>query len=95
MTEWPPTPSDVVDKDALPVESRVTVPRLVEPSRKLTEPVAVPVPLAGVTVAVKVIAAPLTAVKGDAASDVADAMGTLVAVMEIAADVLDAYAVLP
>ena len=79
----------------MPLESRVTVPRLVEPSRKLTEPVAVPVPLAGTTVAVKLIAAPLIAVQGDAPRDVVDAIGAFVAVMEIAADVLDAYAVLP
>lgn len=52
-----PTPSAEVVKEAVPVESSVAVPRLIEPSVKLMAPVGVPVPGAtAVTVEVNVTA---------------------------------------
>jgi hypothetical protein len=58
---------------ALP-EARVPVPRVVEPSVKVTVPVGAAVPEAGVTVAVKVRLVPLTAVVAEAARVVVVAM---------------------
>ena len=55
-------------------EARVPVPRVVEPSVKVTVPVGAAVPEAGVTVAVKVRLVPLTAVVAEAARVVVVAM---------------------
>ena len=52
---WLPTPSELVESVALPVLSRVRVPRLIAPSLKVTVPVAVPDP-GEVTVTVAVSA---------------------------------------
>ncbi len=58
MIAWDPTDTAVALKLALPPES-VPVPRAVEPSRKVTDPVGVPLPgAAAATVAVKVTACP-------------------------------------
>ncbi len=74
---------------ALPVASSVPVPRAVLPSEKVTVPVGVAEPVAGVTVAVKVRVVPLTAVVAEAESAVVVAMmGTVLTVMETAAEVL-------
>ena len=45
---------------AFPLLLRIAVPRVIEPSMKVTEPVGVPVPDAGLTVAVNVTAWPKT-----------------------------------
>jgi hypothetical protein len=63
----------LVAKVALP-EARVPVPRVVEPSVKVTVPVGVVVPEAGVTVAVKVMLVPLTAEVADTETLVVVAM---------------------
>ena len=53
-----PTASAEVVKEPAPVESKVAVPRLVAPSRKVTVPVGVPVD--ALTAAVSVTACPKT-----------------------------------
>ncbi len=59
MIEWEPTASVLVVNMAWPALSRVPVPRMVEPSLKVTVPVGVPAPgLLAVTVAVKVTDCP-------------------------------------
>ena len=59
MIEWEPTASVLVVNMAWPALSRVPVPRMVEPSLKVTVPVGVPAPgLFAVTVAVNVTACP-------------------------------------
>ncbi len=61
MIECEPTASVLVTNVAWPEPSRVPVPRVLEPSLKVTVPVAVPAPgLFAVTVAVKVTACPDT-----------------------------------
>ena len=61
MIECEPTASVLVTNVAWPELSRVPVPRVLEPSLKVTVPVAVPAPgLFAVTVAVKVTACPDT-----------------------------------
>jgi hypothetical protein len=71
-----PTVSVLVESVATPLLLRVEVPRLVEPSRKLTVPVGTPLsnPGCGVTVAVKVTDCP----KPDGLRD--DASAAIVAV---------------
>lgn len=56
MSECVPTANALVLKVALPVTSRVPVPSVVEPSMKVTLPVAVP--LEAVTIAVSVTDCP-------------------------------------
>ena len=61
MIECEPTASVLVTNVAWPEPSRVPLPRVLEPSLKVTVPVAVPAPgLFAVTVAVKVTACPDT-----------------------------------
>jgi len=61
VIECEPTVSVLVTNVAWPELSRVPVPRVLEPSLKVTVPVAVPAPgLFAVTVAVKVTACPDT-----------------------------------
>src|SRR5207247_3581011 len=59
VIEWEPTASVLVTNVPWPEPSRVPVPRMVEPSLKVTVPVGVPAPgLFAVTVAVNVTACP-------------------------------------
>ncbi len=61
MIECEPTASVLVTNVAWPEPSRVPLPRVLDPSLKVTVPVAVPAPgLFAVTVAVKVTACPDT-----------------------------------
>jgi hypothetical protein len=57
----------VVEKVAIPEAFTVPVPRLVVPSRKVTVPVGVPLPVKAVTVAVSVTFWPAATVVADAA----------------------------
>src|SRR5439155_2654305 len=59
LIEWEPTASVLVTNVAWPEPFRVPVPRVLEPSLKVTVPVGVPAPgLLAVTVAVKVTDCP-------------------------------------
>ena len=60
--EWLPTARVAAEKLVLPVASSVPLPRVVPASAKVTVPVGIAEPEAGVTVAVKVTLVPLTAV---------------------------------
>ena len=72
--EWLPTARAVVEKVVLPVASSVPLPRFVPASAKLTVPVGIREPEAGVTVAVKMTLVPLTAVVAEDARVVVVAM---------------------
>jgi hypothetical protein len=72
VIEWLPTERDEVENVAIPEMFNVPLPRVVEPSLKVTVPVGVPEPGAfAVTVAVKVIDWPKTeGLAEDATTDV-------------------------
>src|ERR1700722_4335116 len=70
-----PAESAEVENVATPAALSVPVPSEVEPSRKVTVPVGFAVPLAGVTVAVNVILAPVLAVAGPVSAVVVEING--------------------
>ena len=72
---------------AFPVPSSVPVPSVVEPSLKVTVPVAATLPEAGLTVAVKVMLAPLVTVVADAVRVVVVATGAVETTSVVALDV--------
>ncbi len=72
LIEWEPTASVLVTNVAWPEPFRVPVPRVLEPSLKVTVPVGVPAPgLLAVTVAVKVTDCPDTDGLAEELTDVA------------------------
>ena len=83
--EWEPTESDAVCSVATPGASRGAVPSSVEPSKNWTDPCGVPV-MADVTVAVKVMEAPKSALGLELASAVALAAGLIVTVNTVETD---------
>ncbi len=67
MIECEPTASEIVEYVACPEAFSAPEPSAVVPSMKVTEPVGVPEPAVGATVAVKVRFVPAAAVVADAA----------------------------
>ena len=58
MIDWVPAGKELVLNVATPLAFKVPVPRVVVPSRNVTEPVGTLLPLCGVTVAVNVTLCP-------------------------------------
>jgi hypothetical protein len=75
VIEFDPAASVVVLKVATPLAFSGAVPRLVDPSRKVTVPVATPVPDWGETVAVNVTLWPAVTCVADAVNAVVVAKG--------------------
>ena len=92
VMEWLPIASEEVERVAIPLELRLCMPRVVVPSRKVTEPVGTAVPEAGVTATDRAMEEPATALLSEAVSAVLVLMGAEapVTVTVIAAEVLAA-----
>jgi hypothetical protein len=97
VIDWDPAASVVVLKVATPLAFSGPVPRLVDPSRKVTVPVGTPLPDWGVTVAVNVTLWPAVTCVADAvkAVFVATPVGAAVTVTLTAAETEPAFLLSP
>ena len=97
MIDWDPAASVVVLKVATPLAFNAPVPRLVDPSRKVTVPVGTPLPDWGVTVAVNVTLWPVVTCAAEAVSTVvvATVLGAAVTVTLTAAETEPAFLLSP